>query len=101
MSPEVARLIAFFQLPDAVGIVLSALPLAVRIYEQVPQSERSPSTLIDLLEKILSPEGKSEGSLRESLVEHRLQIAAMVKVLRLAEATPNVSLLDPTEGPPH
>lgn len=101
---EKAELAAFLRLPEPAGILLSMLPHAVRIYEQVPQSERSFLTLIEILDQLLSPAAQPETQeprIVELLVEYQPDIQAMLRLLRNAEKMPTLALLDPSQGPHH
>ena len=99
MEKKLRQLAALQELPDAVMLFLRALPPAVRIYEQVPQSERSPSTLIDSLEGLLSPTGEYEEAAKRTLREHEPYLQAMLLLLREYEKEPHLLLLEPSEGP--
>ena len=98
---ERERLAAFLRIPEYVGILLSALPISMRVYEQMPQPDRSPSLLIEILDERLSPERAPNDELREMLIDYRLEFEAMLKILREADENPHLLIFETPEGSPH
>ena len=86
---------------DSVAIFLEALAAAVRLYERVPESERSPSEFAGLLEGLLAPEHQSDKDAATVLAEHSEDIQAILSFFREALARPEMSLLDPPSGFPN
>ena len=98
---ERERLAAFLRIPEYAGILLSALPISIRVYEQMPQSDRSPSLLIDILEGYLSPGKALNDEHRKMLVDYKNEIRGMLRILREADENPHLLIFEPPEGSPH
>ena len=101
IDEKLQQLAALQELPDYLLLFLGILPAAARLVEQVPEGERTSSTLIDLLEGLLSPRDDLDEKAKEILKQHRAHPQARLLVVRENEKDSVISLFDPPEGPAH
>ena len=101
VEDKLRQLDALQEIPDYLLFFLRVLPVAARLVEQVPERERTSSTLIDILDGLLLPKGDVDEKAKEVLNQHRAPLQAMMLILRGNENDPVTSFFDPPEGPAH